>query len=278
MTGLFLVYLRKKEIAESMNTKMYQVDAFTEKLFGGNPAAVCLLGCWPNEQLMQLIAGENNLAETAFIIKDNDHFNIRWFTPAVEVDLCGHATLASAHVIFNYTDFNEDEIIFYSERSGTLKVRKEGSLLTLDFPADQFHEIAAPDALIKGLGVQPIETYMGKTDYMAILSSQKEVAELSPDFSLLSQLKGRGIIVTAKGETADFVSRFFAPQSGINEDPVTGSAHTTLIPYWARTLGKTELTAVQVSRRRGDLLCKYLGDRVEISGHAVIYMIGEITV
>ena len=261
-----------------MKISMYQVDAFTEKLFGGNPAAVCLLESWPEKQLMQKIAAENNLAETAFVTGDKNGFHIRWFTPVTEVDLCGHATLAAAHVIFNYTENAHNEIIFHTERSGLLKVKKDGEVIILNFPVDHFEQIDAPIGLANGLGIQPIETYKGKTDYLAVLSSQKEVERLKPDFARLSTLACRGVIVTAEGESVDFVSRFFAPQTGINEDPVTGSAHTTLIPYWAKKLGKDEMTAIQLSPRKGHLKCKYLVDRVEISGHAVTYMVGEIIV
>jgi len=261
-----------------MKISIFQVDAFTEKLFGGNPAAVCILDEWPDDGLLQSIAAENNLAETAFIVKNNNGYDIRWFTPLVEVYLCGHGTLASAHVIFNYSDCYEEELIFNSTRSGQLKVKKDGDLLTLDFPSDDIEMIDTPAGLARGLGIQPQETYRGKTDYMAVLSTQEEVMNLEPHFKLLAALPCRGIIVTAKGETVDFVSRFFAPQCGINEDPVTGSAHTTLAPYWARTLGKNKLTAMQVSTRVGHLQCKYLGERTEISGHAVTYMSGEIEV
>jgi PhzF family phenazine biosynthesis protein len=259
-----------------MKIKMYQVDAFTNELFSGNPAAVCLLDKWIDDKLMQSIAAENNLAETAFLVKNDETYLIRWFTPAVEVDLCGHATLASAHVVFNYTGYDGNEIVFDSAASGLLKVKKHDKLLTLDFPADVFEKTDTPADLAKGLGVQPLETYKGKTDYMAVLSSEQELAGLDPHYQVLAALDCRGIIVTAKGDTADFVSRFFAPQSGINEDPVTGSAHTTLTPYWAKVLGKNELTAIQLSPRRGHLTCKYLGDRVAISGYAVTYMKGEI--
>ena len=218
------------------------------------------------------------MQKTAFIVRNNNGYDIRWFTPAVEVDLCGHATLASAHVIFNYLAHDSNEIIFHSYRSGTLKVRKNGALLTLDFPTDVFGKIDTPKALIDGLGATPVETYKGKTDYMAVFSYQHEIESLKLDFIQLGLLGDRGVIVTAKGDTVDFVSRFFAPQSGINEDPVTGSAHTTLTPYWAKVLGKNELAAIQVSQRKGYLKCVYLGERVEISGNAVTYMTAEIEV
>ncbi len=257
---------------------MYQVDAFTDKLFGGNPAAVCILDKWLDEGLMQAIGAENNLAETAFIVKNNEGYEIRWFTPAVEVDLCGHATLASAHVVFNYLGYDSDEITFTSPRSGVLKVKKDGELLTLDFPTDVFNKIDTPKFLVDGLGAVPEEVYKGKTDYMAVFSYQHEIEAMKPDFKSLALLGERGVIATAKGDVVDFVSRFFAPQSGIDEDPVTGSAHTTLTPYWSEKLGKNELSAIQLSARKGHLNCKMMGDRVMISGHAVTYLVGEIEV
>lgn len=261
-----------------MKIQMFQVDAFTETLFGGNPAAVCLLDSWLPENIMQSIAAENNLAETAFLATTEKGFEIRWFTPTVEVDLCGHATLAAAHVLFHHRNFRGVELVFHSVRSGVLRVKRMESLLTLDFPADVFKRVETPAVLTKALGMEPMETYKGKTDFMAILPSEKHVTELTPDFNLLASLEARGIIVTAMGERADFVSRFFAPQSGINEDPVTGSSHTTLVPYWAKELKKNSLTALQLSQREGHLWCKYMNTRVEISGHAVTYMQGEITV
>jgi len=262
-----------------MNLKIYQVDVFTDKLFGGNPAAVCPLDKWLDADLMQQIAMENNLAETAFIVKNEMGYDIRWFTPAVEVDLCGHATLASAHAVFSHIGYNGEEIIFHSHRSGVLKVRKDGRQLTLNFPTDVMARCEAPTGLAESLHLNnPFETWRGKTDYMVVLASEAEVLAMQPDYAQLRKVDGRGVIVTSRGNDVDFVSRFFAPQSGIDEDPVTGSAHTTLTPYWSKVLGKTELTAVQVSPRRGYLACKYLGDRVEISGGAVTYLVGEVFV
>lgn len=258
---------------------MFQVDAFTNKLFGGNPAAVCFPDQTLNENQMQAIAAENNLAETAFVTTNDDGYNIRWFTPTVEVDLCGHATLAAAHVIFNHLDEIDDEILFTSLQSGVLTVKQNNGMLTLDFPADTYEKIPTPAVLTQGLGIEPMETYKGKTDYMVVLPSMHDVEVLQPDNSKLSLLEARGIIVTAAGEgDIDFVSRFFAPQSGISEDPVTGSAHTTLTPYWAAELGKNELTAVQLSERKGHLWCTYLEDRILISGHAVTYLEGTISI
>lgn len=261
-----------------MKIRMYQVDAFTDKLFGGNPAAVCLLDKWLPDALMQSVAAENNLAETAFLVKNEKGYDIRWFTPTVEVDLCGHATLASAHILFNHSGYTENELQLHSGRSGALMVTRDGPLLTLNFPADTYMLVETPADLAKGLGIQPLQTFKGKTDYMAIFASEAEVLALKPHPHILSTLDCRGIIATAPGTAVDFVSRFFAPQSGIDEDPVTGSAHTTLTPYWSQALKKTELTAIQASKREGHLQCKHLGDRVAISGNAVTYMEAEIMV
>ncbi len=266
----------KNYLIAGMILKMYQVDAFTKQLFGGNPAAVCILENWLSDSLMQSIAAENNLAETAFAVKNGEQYDIRWFTPAVEVDLCGHATLATAHVLFNHMGYSGSAITFFSNRSGELRVTQEGDLLTLDFPVDEYTLVPTPVFLAEGLGKMPLETYRGKTDYMAVYSSQREIAELVPDFVTLNRLDGRGVIVTAPGDDCDFVSRFFAPQSGINEDPVTGSAHTTLTPYWAEQLEKTTLTAIQISERQGHLACALKGNRVAIGGHAVTFLSGEL--
>ncbi len=256
--------------------KIYQVDAFTGKLFGGNPAAVCILDKWLDDELMQNIGAENNLAETAFIVPKDSEFEIRWFTPSIEVELCGHATLASAFVVFEYIGFKEDEIIFNSPLSGVLKVKREKDLLTLDFPADGINPVVPPTELIKGIAINPVETYKGKTDYMAVLNSEEDVRMVKPDFQLIGKLEARGLIVTAPGDEGDFVSRFFAPQSGIDEDPVTGSAHTTLIPYWSMRLGKKKMVAKQISKRTGTLYCTDNGLRVKIGGYAKLYMVGEI--
>ncbi len=256
--------------------KLYQADAFTDTLFGGNPAAVCPLANWPADSLLQQIAMENNLAETAFYVKQGEHYEIRWFTPAVEVDLCGHATLAAAYVLFHHEGHAGEQITFLSPRSGKLSVRKQGDLLSLDFPADEFKEIPLFDWLTAGFNREPVQAFQGKTDYMLVFEQEKDIRELLPDFQLISQLEGRGVIVTAPGKEVDFVSRFFAPQSGIPEDPVTGSAHTTLTPYWSEKLNKSELRARQLSQRGGYLECKNLGKRVEISGKVRLYLIGEI--
>jgi PhzF family phenazine biosynthesis protein len=252
----------------------YQVDAFTDQLFGGNPAGVCPLKEWIPDLKMQKIATENNLSETAFFVPENDGYRIRWFTPKVEVDLCGHATLASGHVLFNHLDYPED-LIRLESKSGLLVVKRVRDNLILDFPAASFEKIDPPEKLVSALGKEPLEVYRS-TDYMVLFSSEKEITNLQPDFQLLSRLNIRGIIVTAPGNEVDFVSRFFAPAVGIDEDPVTGSAHTILAPFWAKKLLKNELTALQLSERKGKLSCKYLHNRVEITGKAITYMSGNI--
>ena len=259
-----------------MKLPIYQVDAFTSLLFAGNPAAVVFCESELPVETMLSIAAENNLAETAFVIGRGNETEIRWFTPTVEVDLCGHATLAAAHVLFNHLDFPGNEVAF-SSKSGPLYVRQKGESLYLDFPADSIRAVEPPEPLIIGLGLEPKELYRGRDDYLAIFENEDNIVSLLPDMVLISQVPARGVIVSAPGHEADFVSRFFAPQSGIPEDPVTGSAHTTLIPYWSRRLGKDHFRAKQVSRRGGELVCKDLGERVEIGGRAVTYLSGEIS-
>lgn len=261
-----------------MKLKIYQVDTFTDKLFAGNPAAVCPLEDWLADNIMQNIAMENNLAETAFYIKKGNQYHIRWFTPVTEVDLCGHATLATAFVLYNYEDHPKHEIHFHSPRSGSLTVNYNGQLLSLDFPVDEFKEVTISETMKTAFGIAPQQVFRGKTDYMFIFGNEEEIKTLKPKLDLISSLGGRGSIATAKGNKVDFVSRFFAPQSGIDEDPVTGSAHTTLIPYWAKKLGKDYLTASQLSPRGGSLKCRYLGHRVEISGQCKLYMMGNISI
>jgi PhzF family phenazine biosynthesis protein len=257
--------------------KIVQVDAFTKRLFGGNPAAVCILDQWLPDALMQHIAEENNLAETAFAVKNETGYGLRWFTPETEVDLCGHATLATAHVLFQHYGHSDNTIRFFSSRSGGLLVHREADgRLTLDFPSDEIVEIEAITAITEAIGLSPVQTFKGKTVYMLVFAHQHEIEAIAPNFHLLDQLDCRGVIVTAPGNEVDFVSRFFAPQCGIPEDPVTGSAHTTLAPFWSKKLGKDLLTAKQLSQRGGMLTCAYLGERVKISGRAVTYMTGEI--
>jgi predicted PhzF superfamily epimerase YddE/YHI9 len=259
-----------------MRYKLYQVDAFTDKLFGGNPAAVCPLAEWLSDDLLQKIAMENNLAETAFYVRQDDQYEIRWFTPKIEVDLCGHATLAAAFILFNRENHSGDLINFYSPRSGNLNVSRSSDWLTLDFPVDVFHHTPVSGEITNCFDKQPLEVYKGKTDYMLVYEKESDIRNIKPQFEAISVLNARGVIITAKGDNVDFVSRFFAPQSGIMEDPVTGSAHTTLTPYWSEKLNKAELSAIQLSERKGYLQCKFLGDRVEISGQATLYLTGEI--
>ena len=261
-----------------MKLPIYQIDAFTDRLFSGNPAAVVPLQEWLSDEMMLNIAAENNLAETAFYVPTEAGFHIRWFTPAVEVDLCGHATLAAAYVIFKIQSYDKEKILF-DTRSGLLTVTSDEGWLTLNFPIDHYQVAVPPPALAESLhSVTLTEVYKGKTDYMVVLSSEEEVRDLDFDIIVLSTIPARGIIVTAPGNDVDFVSRFFAPQSGIDEDPVTGSAHTTLIPYWAEKLEKTTLTARQLSKRGGDLKCEIDDDRVKISGQARLYLQGEIEI
>jgi len=259
-----------------MNYDIFQVDAFASSLFKGNPAAICPLDYWIEAEIMQAIAAENNIAETAFIVKQQAGYAIRWFTPTVEVDLCGHATLASAFVVFNFLQKNTNQVIFYSERSGELKVTKVGDVLVLNFPIDTIEELPLDPKYYTGLNIAPKQVFKGKTDYMLIYEHEEQILQLKPNFAALSTIEARGIIVTSPGKEVDFVSRYFGPQSGGDEDPVTGSAHTTLMPYWTKVLNKTKLKAKQLSLRGGDLQCELLGDRVEIAGKCILYMKGVI--
>ncbi len=260
-----------------MDLRLYQIDAFADRLFGGNPAAVCPLDAWLPDATLQQIALENNLSETAFYVRTNGGFHIRWFTPAVEVALCGHATLATAYAIFTYDRYGGDTIELAS-KSGPLKVRRDEELLVLDFPAGAPSPAPAPLGLLEALGGRPVATLKGKTDYLVVYETEEEVATLAPDIPALGRADARGIVVTAPGRQVDFVSRFFAPRVGVPEDPVTGSAHTMLTPYWSARLGKTELSAMQLSKRQGRLRCRLAGDRVEIAGKAVPYLTGTITI
>ncbi len=258
--------------------KIYQVDAFTDTLFSGNPAAVCVMDAWLDDELMQSIANENNLAETAFVIPKGDDYEIRWFTPTVEVDLCGHATLASAFVLFNILDYPNPEIRFHSIRSGLLTVSKEDEKLFLDFPSDTLQKVEGElvGFVEKCIGIKPKELLKGKTDYIAIIENEEQLRELSFDLREIVKLEARGLIVTSKGDSVDFVSRFFAPQAGVDEDPVTGSAHTSLIPIWYERLGKRNMKARQISKRGGQLFCEFRDERCRIGGNARLYLVGEI--
>jgi PhzF family phenazine biosynthesis protein len=255
---------------------IYQVDAFASRVFAGNPAAVCPLDDWLPDAVLQAIAVENNLSETAFFVKNGADFDLRWFTPASEVDLCGHATLGSAYVIANYLDNGSTEVRFHS-RSGPLTVTREGDLYTLDFPALPPRRIADSAAVAAALGAAPAELWE-EMDLMAVFASQAAVAALAPDMAKVEVLETRGVIVTAPGEDCDFVSRFFAPRSKIPEDPVTGSAHCILTPYWAERMGKTRMSARQISARGGELEVEARGERVLISGRVAPYMEGRIRV
>ena len=259
--------------------KIYQVDAFTDKIFSGNPAAVCISDMWISDELMQSIANENNLAETAFVVPTEQNFEIRWFTPTVEVDLCGHATLASAFVLFNIHNYPCSLIKFYSPRSGLLTVEKKDDLLFLDFPTDKLEALTEEEifTIERCIGIKPLELYRGKTDYIALIDNENSLQNLQPDLLEISKLKARGLIVTAQGNNVDFVSRFFAPQSGINEDPVTGSAHTSLLPIWSKKIGKNKLVANQLSTRGGHLVCEFKNDRCIIGGKARLFLTGELT-
>ncbi|HEY4155873.1 MAG TPA: PhzF family phenazine biosynthesis protein [Puia sp.] len=259
-----------------MELKIYIANAFAGDRFGGNPAAVVPLQDWLSDELMQQIAAQNNLAETAFIVPQGNDFAIRWFTPTVEVALCGHATLASAHIFFRHLGYGREQIRFHSGSGPLLVSKRPDGKLTLDFPADEPVPADSSAFLEQGLKVKPIELYKSSFDYLAILDGQDKIERLSPDFGLLAKLPSRGVIVSAKGDQSDFVSRCFFPQSGIDEDPVTGSAHTVMVPYWAARLGKSALTAVQLSKRRGYLDCALQGDRVLMSGQAFTYLAGEI--
>ena len=258
-----------------MKLPIYQVDAFTSKLFGGNPAAIVPLDEWLPDQVLQNIAAENNLAETAYFVPQGDAYHLRWFTPAVEVDLCGHATVASAAVLYECLGYSAPRIDFDS-KSGRLSVTLNGGVYWLDFPSRPPAPTEMPAGILEAMGGSPAETLSAR-DAVLVYGSQQEVATLRPDFAQLARSKEFfAVIATAKGDDCDFVSRFFAPLQGIPEDPVTGSAHCELIPYWTEKLGKTKLQARQISARGGELFCEMAGDRVRIGGHAALYLKGEI--
>ncbi|HEX6180595.1 MAG TPA: PhzF family phenazine biosynthesis protein [Chitinophagaceae bacterium] len=261
-----------------MKLSIYQVDAFTDRVFGGNPAAVIPLDKWLDAELMQTIAAENNLAETVFFVKNNEgSYHIRWFTPGLEIDLCGHATLASAYIIKNYIDKAVEEILFTTQQVGTLRAICKNGIYTLDFPARMPQPCEVPDTLYKSLGITNAIEVLKSRDYFVVLPDEQAVLDINPDMTLVKQLDAVGVTVTAKGKNADVVSRFFAPKAGIPEDPVTGSAHCNIVPYWCEKLGKNKLFAKQLSSRGGDLWCELVGDRVMMSGHCAEFMKGEIT-
>jgi len=260
-----------------MKIPYYQVNVFTDRLFKGNPAGVCLLPSgWLADELMQQIAFENNLSETAFVLCQGEAFGLRWFTPRIEVDLCGHATVASAHGLFNETGLNIERIEFET-KSGIVSVEREKDRLILDFPSRPPVPCVSPMELEGILGKKPTEVWRSR-DYLIVFGDESDIQNMNPDFVHMQEWDCLGVIVTASGNSADFVSRFFAPKAGVNEDPVTGSSHSTLIPYWAKRLKKTELHAMQLSARGGELFCRDIGDRVKIGGKAVAYFRGEINI
>jgi PhzF family phenazine biosynthesis protein len=260
-----------------MKLSVYQVDAFAETVFKGNPAAVVPLEDWLEDALMQQIAMENNLSETAYFVKTDAGYHLRWFTPEYEIDLCGHATLASAYVIKNFLEPHIQEIHFTTQKAGTLKAMTKDSLYTLDFPSRMPEPCETPDGLLASLGVSTAVEVLRSRDYFVVLPNEEAVRNVEPDYTLMRELDTIGVIVTAKGHEADAVSRCFYPGAGIPEDPVTGSAHCNIVPYWSEKLGKTKLFCQQLSPRGGDLQCELVGDRVLMSGKCVLFLQGEIT-
>ncbi|MDA8613304.1 PhzF family phenazine biosynthesis protein [Gammaproteobacteria bacterium] len=261
-----------------MKLKMFQVDAFASKLFSGNPAAVVILESFVDDRVMQSIAAENNLSETAFVDINTNPISIRWFTPSMEVNLCGHATLASARILFDYYPNLAEEEINFDSKSGILKVKRCDDGLRLDFPVDPPIVMKTNSLFLEILGIKPSKTLRGKDDYLAVFLNQKQIEDIQPNFSLLKNIDARGLVISAPGDEVDFVSRCFYPEAGIEEDPVTGSAHTMLTSYWAEQLYKDEFQARQLSKRGGELKCRLDGDRVLISGSSVIYFEGTITI
>lgn len=260
-----------------MDLPLYQIDAFASRVFSGNPAAVCPLDRWLPDATLQAIASENNLSETAFFVREGGDYALRWFTPATEVDLCGHATLASAALILGRLEPARASVRFHT-RSGALEVARAGELLVMDFPSLPAAPVALDPLVSQALGAAPVELLRAERDYLAVFETEAQVKSLSPDLAALRVLARPGMIVTAPGVAVDFVSRFFAPALGVPEDPVTGSAHCTLVPYWAGRLGKLTMSARQVSARGGELECTSKGARVEIKGRAAFYLEGKITI
>jgi PhzF family phenazine biosynthesis protein len=261
-----------------MTIPIYQADAFTAELFGGNPAAVCPLKDWLPDATMQKIALENNLAETAFIVKNDNGYFLRWFMPESEIDLCGHATLATAHILFTELGYDNDTIYFDTVKAGTLVVKRDGEKYIMDFPSRPPFAADAPEGLIEALGSKKPKEIWRSRDYMLVYETEEDITAITPNHAALAKIDSLGIIVTAPGKDVDFVSRFFAPAASVPEDPVTGSAHCNLIPYWAGKLGKNTLHAYQLSARKGELWCELKGDRVLMAGKAVTYLKGEIYV
>ena len=257
-----------------MNIPVYQVDAFADSVFRGNPAAVCPLQDWLPDETLQNIAAENNLSETAFFVRNGGRYHLRWFTPAVEIDLCGHATLASALILMDVLGEVADQVRF-DTKSGELRVVKRNGLLALDFPSRPPAAVEPCAGLVGALGLEPIATFAAR-DYLVVYESEDQVRKLNPDMDGLKKIDRFAVIATAPGKDCDFVSRFFAPAKGVPEDPVTGSAHCTLIPYWAEKLQKNKLHARQISQRGGELFCELRGERVEMAGRGALYMVGEI--
>ncbi len=261
-----------------MKLTIYQVDAFAENVFGGNPAAIIPLQDWLDDGLMQKIAMENNLSETAYFVKTDTGYHIRWFTPTFEIDLCGHATLASAYIIKNFIEPHLAEINFTTQKAGILKAMAKDGMHTLDFPSRMPQPAEAPDKLLKSLNMTAAVEVLKSRDYFIVLPNEDAVKNAEPDFSLMKEVETVGVIITAKGQSADVVSRCFYPRAGIPEDPVTGSAHCNIVPYWCEKLGKKKIFCKQISSRGGDLYCELTGDRVLMSGKCVLFLQGEINI
>jgi PhzF family phenazine biosynthesis protein len=277
---IFRIKMEMESSAKKEKTKLeipfYQIDAFTDRVFAGNPAGVCFLDQWLKDPILQFIAAENNLSETAFLVPKESRYELRWFTPKVEVDLCGHGTLASAFAVFEYVNPNVQQVDFHT-KSGLLSVARKGDLLTMNFPSRRPEPCLPPDQLGEILGIPPIRTLRAR-DLLVVYEEEDQVRRLQPDLERVAALDPFAVIVTAPGKNSDFVSRFFAPKVGVPEDPVTGSAHCSLIPYWSERLGKKELHALQLSERGGQIFCLDLGDRVSIGGRAVAYLSGTIKI
>jgi PhzF family phenazine biosynthesis protein len=261
-----------------MRIPIFQIDAFTNRRFAGNPAAVMPMETFLADPVLQAIAAENNLSETAFLVPHEGDYRIRWFTPATEVPLCGHATLASAAVVMERLEPGRNRLVFHSA-SGPLPVKRDSESYVMDFPARPSEPVSTPSGLAAALGDSPVEVLANQFNYMVLLETERVLRNLRPDMAALASMDRPGVIVTARGEgTWDFVSRYFAPAKGIPEDPVTGAAHCMLVPYWAKRLGKSEFRAFQASRRGGEILCRLVNDRTELQGECVFYMQGEVEV